>query len=99
MESVLKEADRLINGDRRDAYGHPLDDYSRTAAMFSAWLGDEVLKRPLTAEETEMFMVIVKLSRQRNQEKRDNLVDAAGYLGCIELTQAERERRLNPTTS
>jgi hypothetical protein len=87
MESILKEADRLINGDRREAYGHPLDDYSRTAAMFSAWLGEEVLRRPLTAEETEMFMVIVKLSR-------DNLVDAAGYLGCIELTERERERRL-----
>jgi hypothetical protein len=91
-QSILQEADYLINGPRRGTYGHPLDDYGRTAAMFSAWLGDK-LREPLTAEEAEMFMVIVKLSRQRHLPKRDNLVDAAGYLGCIELTQAERQRR------
>jgi hypothetical protein len=83
-ESILQEADRLTSQDRQADYGHPAEDFGRTAALINAWLGDQ-LKSPLTAEQVVMFMVFVKLSRQRNKWKRDNLVDAAGYLRLVEM--------------
>ena len=92
MESILEEAQRLIHGARRNSYGHPLDDYSRTAALWSAWLGSQ-LNQPLTAEQAMMLMVLMKLSRERNKHGRDNLVDAVGYLGCVELAEEERKAR------
>ena len=91
-ESILLEAERLTNQDRRETYGHPLDDYSRTAALFNALFAHK-LKEPFAAEDLQLTMVLVKLSRQIHMPKRDNLTDAAGYLNCIDLTQNERIRR------
>jgi hypothetical protein len=51
------------------------------------------LKAPLTAEEVGMFMCCVKLSRQVNAPKRDNLVDLAGYAETVQWCLDEREAR------
>lgn len=91
-ESVLTEAEGLVHGARNAAYGHPLDDFSRTAGMVSAMLGHK-LTEPLTAEEVGMFMCCVKLSRQVNAPKRDNLVDLAGYAETVQWCLDEREAR------
>src|SRR5262249_4301155 len=77
-ESILQEAQRLTHGNRNASYGHPLVDYSRTAALVSAMLAHK-LKEPLTASEMACAMICVKLSRQMNAPKRDNMVDLAGY--------------------
>ena len=87
-ETVLEEADELVNGARQEDYGHPLDDFSRTAQMWSAILGDEV-----TPEQVALCMCAVKLSRQCNRPKRDNLVDLAGYAQTCQMVLDERERR------
>ena len=91
-ESVLEEAQRLIFGDRRQDYGHPLDDYTRTAGMVNAAFAD-ILVRPFAPEEIMMIMIMVKLSRFRVVPKRDSLVDGAGYFGCIDEARQERARR------
>lgn len=90
--SVLVEAQGLVHGDRNDAYGHPLDDWSRTAAMVSAML-DRKLKEPLTAEDCALILCCVKISRQQNAPKRDNLTDLAGYAECVQWMIDERARR------
>lgn len=90
--SVLTEADGLVHGDRNAAYGHPLDDFSRTAGMVSAMLGHK-LKEPLTAEDVILIMCQVKISRQINKPKRDNMVDLAGYAECADWVIEERARR------
>lgn len=77
-ESILEEAQRLTHGDRAAAYGHPYDDYSRTAALWSVLLGGKLTK-PITAHEAALCMIAVKLSREIHTPKRDNMVDAAGY--------------------
>jgi hypothetical protein len=82
-ESCLREADDLVYGDRRGDYGHPYDDYSRTAAIFNAMTG-----RDLTPSEAVKFMVSVKLSRMLHRKIRDNYVDAAGYIECLRLVDA-----------
>ena len=73
-ENILKEADKIVGGDRNAAYGHPKQDFQRTAKIWSAILGFEV-----PYEKVALCMVGVKLSRQCNASRRDNLVDIAGY--------------------
>jgi hypothetical protein len=90
--SVLTEAQGLVHGDRNASYGHPLDDYLRTAGMVSAMLAHK-LKEPLTAEDLGMVMCCVKLSRQTHKPKRDNMTDLAGYAECVQWMGDERERR------
>lgn len=73
---VLAEtAIKLVYGDRNRDYGHPYDDYSRTAAMWSAFLDHEI-----TPYQAALMMVMVKLSREANRHKDDNIIDAHGYL-------------------
>lgn len=91
-ETILQEAQRLVHGDRQADYGHPLDDFTRTAAIWSAILGHHV-----TAEQVGLCMIGVKLSRQVNHPKRDNMTDAAGYSATVQMCIEERERRRNLT--
>ena len=86
--SVLLEAQKLVHGDRNADYGHPLDDFARTARMWSAILGVEV-----SPEQVGLCMVAVKISRQCNRPKRDNLVDGAGYFETVSMVLEERDRR------
>jgi hypothetical protein len=87
-ESVLLEAQRLTHGNRNDAYGHPLDDYSRTAKLWSAILGIDVLP-----EQAALCMCAVKISRQCNRPKRDNMTDLAGYAWVVDEIVEETSRR------
>lgn len=93
-ETVLQEAQRLVHGDRGAAYGHPLDDYSRTAKIWSAIIGAEV-----TPEQAILCMIGVKLSRECNKHKRDNLTDTCGYAECLSMVHDERLRRQDKTSS
>ena len=77
--SILLEAQRLVHGPRQDAYGHPANDFSRTAALLNIILAGK-LRDDLDAADVALMMVCVKLSREVNKHGRDNLVDAAGYL-------------------
>lgn len=88
MTTILEEAQSLVYGDRQAAYGHPLDDFSRTAKMWAAILGCEV-----TPEQVGLCMCVVKISRQLNRPKRDNLVDLAGYAATVELVLDEKHKR------
>lgn len=88
-ESILQEAENLIHGDRRGDYGHPLDDFTRTAKMWAAILG----LTTVTPEEVGLCMIALKISRECNKPKRDNLVDVCGYAGTIEMVLDEKERR------
>lgn len=94
-ESILQEAHRLTHGTRNKDYGHPLDDYTRTAALISALFAHK-LKEPLIAEEAALIQCCVKLSRHTNAPKRDNMTDLAGYAWVVWACAEERARRANP---
>jgi hypothetical protein len=86
--NILEEANSIVHGDRQASYGHPLDDFSRTAKMWSAILGHEV-----TPEQVGLCMCAVKISRQINTPKRDNLVDLAGYAATVDMVVEEKAKR------
>jgi hypothetical protein len=86
--NILEEANSLVHGDRQASYGHPIDDFTRTAKMWSAILGCEV-----TAEQVGLCMCAVKISRQCNRPKRDNMVDLAGYAATVEMVLEEKHKR------
>lgn len=99
-ETILEEANRLVGGARNADYGHPLDDFTRTANMANALFADKLkIGHKFTAEDVGKFMCLVKLSREMNCPKRDNLVDLAGYAQTIEMCKNERERREVLTTT
>ena len=95
-QSILTEAQGLVHGDRNADYGHPLDDFSRTAAIWTALLGGKLKDGAhIEPEDVGLCMVGVKLSRQINQPKRDNLTDAAGYCETVRMVIDEKARRAN----
>lgn len=90
----------LVNGERQSDYGHPYDDFSRTAKMASG-LGfrfqeDDGTLRDLKAKDIPMFMVLVKLSRESHKHKEDNLVDAIGYINTLDMVLTEEQRIKTP---
>lgn len=72
---LVEEALDLVFGERNDDYGHPAEDYGRTAGMWSAFLGVNI-----TPYQAALMMVMVKLSREYNKHKDDNIIDSHGYL-------------------
>ena len=79
-EGVLAEAQRLTGGDRQDDYGHPRDDFAKTALMWTGILRDKLREgESVGPGDVPLCMIAVKLARQTNKHKRDNLVDIAGY--------------------
>lgn len=93
-ETILEEANRLVNGERQGQYGHPYDDYLCATDMFNEWRRHKygaAGPQQLTPDDGTMFMVFVKLSREANKHKRDNLVDAAGYLQCYDMVLKKKQ--------
>ena len=87
MKDVLQEARRATLA-RRKAYGQPLDNLTRTAALWAGILGHSI-----TAEEVALCMAAVKLARECHRHQKDNLVDLAGYAACVQAVHDERNRR------
>lgn len=78
-----RQAELLVLGDRQQSYGPPKDDYSKTAKMWSGLLFHKLLPGiEITPKEAILMMVALKLSREVNRAKPDNLIDAHGYLHC-----------------
>jgi hypothetical protein len=82
---ILLEAHRLVNGPRQQDYGHPADDYQKVSDIFYSITGVN-----LSVSEAILFMVSVKLARLRTNLENDtihhdSLVDALGYLTCLNM--------------
>lgn len=73
--TVLREAAALIAGERRAQYGDAREEFRRVALLWSGLLGV-----PVAAREVGLCLAALKLVREAHRPKRDNLVDACGYL-------------------
>lgn len=99
-ETILEEAARYTSRDRQQAYGHPLDDFTRTAEFWNVRFGHMFNEDEpgFVAEDIAAAMRLVKESRLVNSPRhRDSLVDISGYSRTQEMCWDERERRkVNP---
>jgi hypothetical protein len=69
----LTEAKAIIQ-DRGMDYGHPSDNMSRTALLWSAYL-----ELPIHDYQVAMCMALVKVARTMETGKVDNIIDGAAY--------------------
>jgi len=78
-EETLDTAKRIVTGKRDDEYGGPEDNFSRIAALWSAYLGTDV-----GAEDVAIMMILMKTSRLAAScyESTGSWVDIAGYAAC-----------------
>ena len=88
-KSILDEAKDIIYGDREKTYGEPDVNLKRIATLWNAYMSAKAQSNSTTIEPEDVcwMMVLLKASRQMNTPKRDNLIDAAGYIGLIERIQ------------
>lgn len=77
-KTVLTEANAIIHGERRDDYGPAEESLDRIAAMWSAIFG-----KPVTRADVCLAMIVMKVAREVNRHKRDNLVDVCGYAALL----------------
>jgi hypothetical protein len=90
--NVAQEALGLVLGDRNASYGTPLDDYTKTAKVWSGLLAHKLAPgQEITPKEAVLMMAALKLSREMHRPKRDNLVDAVGYVLCAEWIETGRQ--------
>jgi hypothetical protein len=85
--NIFEEAQRLILGARQTQYGSPKQNFTAIGRIWGA-----LLNIPDIAPETVAIMMAgLKLARQSNTHKTDNLVDCLGYVGTIPLIRADTE--------
>ena len=72
--SILLQADKIVNGDRNDQYGDPNVAFAEYKQILSATFGIE-----LTEAQICKVMMAIKLGRMKYKYKEDSLVDLCGY--------------------
>jgi len=80
----IREAEKLITGDRNNAYGEPHQDFDRTARFWSIYL-EHKLKPDvrLDPHDVALMMDLLKTSRLVWSPGRyDSWVDKIGYAAC-----------------
>jgi len=92
-KSVFSEADEIVNGDREQTYGHPAKNLHATALMWKAHIEAKYdIVVPLDAFDVAWMMANLKQCRQMHMHKRDNLVDAIGYIGLEQKIREYNDR-------
>lgn len=82
---LLIEANDIIHGERRETYGDAANGMKGVADQWSLYMRQKYgIELELTAEDACWMMADVKKYRQMHKARRDNVLDAAGYIGLIE---------------
>ena len=76
---ALREAARIISGERNKQYGNPENNFERTAKIWSVILGIQI-----SNEDVAMMMIGLKVARYASKSgfQPDTWVDIAGYAAC-----------------
>jgi len=95
-EEVLSEALECVMKSRNNDYGPPDQDFTRTAAIWTALFGPKLrADAAFDGKDVALAMIALKLSRACWADKRDNFVDAAGYAACGWECAVRDEERQN----
>ena len=76
---ALREAARIISGERNKQYGGPEENFERIARIWEIIFGI-----PVSNEDVAMAMVAVKVARYASKSgyQPDTWIDIAGYAAC-----------------
>lgn len=77
--SITQEAVALVNGDRRKDYGDMKKSFDRIAALWSGYLGV-----PVNDLDVCKMMMLLKISRAKENNHRDSYIDIVGYVECAD---------------
>jgi hypothetical protein len=84
----MTERERLLldaaaaTRDRGESYGDPQTHFARTVGAINAVFAHK-LREQLTPADWGIIMVLDKCAREQHSPKRDNMIDVAGYAGCV----------------
>lgn len=79
VETILQQAQLIVDGQRRDDYGDMRASFKRIAGMWSSYLGTDV-----NVFDVAHMMIMLKLSRNHDKYNRDSMVDVCGYAYCAD---------------
>jgi hypothetical protein len=87
-KELLREAERLIYGQKNQEHGDPDVMMARVAALWSAYKGVS-----FTPHDVAAMMILLKVSRIKNSpDLEDSWIDIAGYAACgAEVAPSEDE--------
>ena len=76
---ALREAAKIISGERNKQYGGPEENFERIAKIWEIIFGI-----PVSNEDVAMAMVAVKVARYASKSgyQPDTWIDIAGYAAC-----------------
>lgn len=78
-KTILEEALEVVNGERAVDYGDMKTSFSNIAKGWSV-----IAKTEISPSQVALMMIWLKISRENNNHKRDNLVDIVGYTQCLD---------------
>lgn len=82
MTNILSVAQEIIEGDREQTYGNFAKNLDNIASLWRQYfdmIADDEGNFYLTAKDVAMMMVLLKIAREANKHKLDNLIDICGY--------------------
>lgn len=84
-KTILDEARQITDGSRSEDYGNPEDNFQKIADYWHVYIQHVNINRGIQIgpKDVAAMMVLMKLAREDFRHKRDNLVDAVGYLRCM----------------
>jgi len=77
--SITEDAKELVNGERQKEYGSVQQSFNRIAGLWSSYLGV-----PINEFDVCKMMILLKVSRAKDNNHRDSYVDIVGYVECID---------------
>lgn len=90
--NILREAEKIIYGDREKTYGHPAKNLNVIAQMWEAYLAGRSSHGPLNKYDVACMMILLKVARLANTPDHvDSLVDTCGYAALIERCIKDEE--------
>lgn len=91
--NILNKADQIINNraeEKTREYGDIDTEMSKISYLFQIMTG-----KKLSIDEVYMLLVCLKLARQSNSHKEDNLLDCVAYLGALNNYKNKKDKELD----
>ena len=94
-EYILREAARIVCGDRNEQYGEPEDNFRAIADFWETYVRERCVSKGavvcINAADVAMMMVLLKVARTIGGTQTETYIDIAGYAACAAEAEANNE--------